>query len=164
MPLTSLKIPTNIQGKETIYQRIQITTDETRTSKGEILLNVSVAHCDKNWKPKGERLNYVRVENEEEFHKGLRSESAKKDHLITQMSTNPEWNPEGYKKLDEEIEVIAFRWGTPYKRIDPAVSIIVGAVADFYNGKIVFTPFKMERTGNKKHQKEYIVVIQIFHV
>ncbi len=58
--------------------------------------------------------------------------------------------------LDEEIEVIAFRWGTPYKRIDPAVSIIVGAVADFYNGKIVFTPFKMERTGNKKHQKEYI--------
>ena len=58
--------------------------------------------------------------------------------------------------LDEEIEVIAFRWGTPYKRIDPAVSIIVSAVADFYNGKIVFTPFKMERSGNKKHQKEYI--------
>ena len=58
--------------------------------------------------------------------------------------------------LDEEIEVIAFRWGTPYKRIDPAVSIIVGAVADFYNGKIVFTPFKFERSGNKKHQKEYI--------
>ena len=49
--------------------------------------------------------------------------------------------------LDEEIEVIAFRWGTPYKRIDPAVSIIVGAVADFYNGKIVFTPYKMEKPG-----------------
>ena len=46
--------------------------------------------------------------------------------------------------LDEEIEVIAFRWGTPYKRIDPAVSIIVSAVADFYNGKIVFTPFKAD--------------------
>ena len=58
--------------------------------------------------------------------------------------------------LDEEIEVIAFRWGTPYKRIDPAVSIIVGAVADFYNGKIVFTPFKFKRSGNQKHQKEYI--------
>ena len=46
--------------------------------------------------------------------------------------------------LDEEIEVIAFRYGTPYKRIDPAVSIILGAVADFYNGKIVFTPFKAD--------------------
>ena len=58
--------------------------------------------------------------------------------------------------LDEEIEVIAFRYGTPYKRIDPAVSIILGAVAKFYNGKIVFTPFKFNRKGNAKNQKEYI--------
>ena len=47
--------------------------------------------------------------------------------------------------VDEDIEVIAFRYGTPYKRVDPAVSIIVGAVADYYNGKVVFTPYKMER-------------------
>ena len=58
--------------------------------------------------------------------------------------------------VDEEIEVIAFRFGTPYKRIAPAVSTIISAVADYYNGKIVFTPFKMERAGNQKHQKEYI--------
>ena len=58
--------------------------------------------------------------------------------------------------VDEEIEVMAFRYGAPYKRIDPAVSIILGAVTEFYNGKLVFTPFKMDRTGNKKHQKEYI--------
>ena len=58
--------------------------------------------------------------------------------------------------VEEEIEVIAFRWGTPYKRIDPATSIIISAVADYYNGKIVYTPFKFERTGNQKHQKEYI--------
>ena len=58
--------------------------------------------------------------------------------------------------IDEEIEVIAFRFGTPYKRIDPAVSTIISAVAEYYNGKIVFTPFKLERTGNQKHQKEYI--------
>jgi|TARA_Y100000052_G_scaffold13983_1_gene13662 hypothetical protein len=58
--------------------------------------------------------------------------------------------------VDEDIEVMAFRYGAPYKRIDPAVSIILGAVTDFYNGKLVFTPFKMNRTGNKKHQKEYI--------
>ena len=58
--------------------------------------------------------------------------------------------------VDEEIEVIAFRFGTPYKRIDPAVSTIISAVADYYNGKIVFTPFKFDRSGNSKHQKEYI--------
>ena len=58
--------------------------------------------------------------------------------------------------VEEDIEVMSFRYGTPYKRVDPAVSIILGAVAEFYNGKIVFTPYKMERSGNKKHQKEYI--------
>jgi len=58
--------------------------------------------------------------------------------------------------VEEDIEVIAFRYGQPYKRVDPAVSILLGAVADYYNGKIVFTPFKMSRTGNRKHDKEYI--------
>ena len=58
--------------------------------------------------------------------------------------------------VEEEIEVFAFRYGRPYKRVDPAVSIILGAVADYYNGKIVFTPFKFNRSGNSKHQKEYI--------
>ena len=46
--------------------------------------------------------------------------------------------------VEEEIEVISFRYGQPYKRIDPAVSIILSAVADYYNGKIVFTPFKAD--------------------
>lgn len=55
--------------------------------------------------------------------------------------------------VEEDIEVIAFRYGTPYKRVDPAVSIIVGAVADYYNGKIVFTPFKFNESGKGK---EYI--------
>ena len=55
--------------------------------------------------------------------------------------------------VEEEIEVIAFRYGTPYKRVDPAVSIILGAVADYYNGKIVFTPFKFNKNGKTK---EYI--------
>ena len=58
--------------------------------------------------------------------------------------------------VEEDIEVMAFRYGAPYKRIDPAVSIILGAVTDFYNGKLVYTPFKMQRSGNQKHQKEYI--------
>ena len=40
---------------------------------------------------------------------------------------------------DEEIEAISFRYGKPYKRIDPAVSIILNAVADFYNGTVINT-------------------------
>ena len=55
--------------------------------------------------------------------------------------------------VDEEIEVIAFRYGQPYKRIDPAVSIILGAVANYYNGEIVSTPFKFYKNGKPK---EYI--------
>jgi len=43
--------------------------------------------------------------------------------------------------VEQDIEAISFRYGKPYKRIDPAVSIILGAVADYFNGKIVFTVF-----------------------
>lgn len=39
--------------------------------------------------------------------------------------------------VDEEIEAISFRYGRPYKRVDPAVSIILGAVANFYNGRVI---------------------------
>ena len=41
--------------------------------------------------------------------------------------------------VDEEIEAISFRYGQPYKRVDPAVSIILSAVCHYYNGKVVFT-------------------------
>ena len=41
--------------------------------------------------------------------------------------------------VDEQIEAISFRYGKRYKRIDPAVSILVSAVAEYFNGKIVFT-------------------------
>ena len=39
--------------------------------------------------------------------------------------------------VDEEIEAISFRYGQPYQRVDPAVSIILGAVVDFYNGRLI---------------------------
>ena len=42
----------------------------------------------------------------------------------------------------------------PYKRIDPAVSIILGAVTDFYNGKLVYTPFKMQKVKETKNTKK----------
>ena len=41
--------------------------------------------------------------------------------------------------IDEQIEAISFRYGKRYKRIDPAVSTLVTAVAEYFNGKIVFT-------------------------
>ena len=41
--------------------------------------------------------------------------------------------------VDEEIEAISFRYGQPYKRVDPAVSIILSAVTHYYNGKLVYT-------------------------
>ena len=41
--------------------------------------------------------------------------------------------------VDEEIEAISFRYGQPYKRVDPAVSIILSGVTHYYNGKLVFT-------------------------
>ena len=39
--------------------------------------------------------------------------------------------------VEEDLEATNFTYGKPYKRVDPAVSIILGAVARFYNGKVV---------------------------
>ena len=56
--------------------------------------------------------------------------------------------------VDEEIEVMSFRYGAPYKRVDPAVSIILSAVTHFYNGKLVFTCYKSngELLGGKFYE------------
>lgn len=102
MALTGLKLKTNI---DSVEQRILISTDENVNEDQEITLTVSVAHCDNEWQPKGERLQYYRTESEKDFHVALRKDAADKEHLITQMSTNPEWNPEGYTKMDEELEI-----------------------------------------------------------
>ena len=41
--------------------------------------------------------------------------------------------------VDEEIKATSFRYGQPYKRVDPAISIILSSVADFYNGTVINT-------------------------
>jgi hypothetical protein len=43
-------------------------------------------------------IRYQLDYTEEEFHRKLREDAAKKGHLITSHSTDPEWNPEGYTK------------------------------------------------------------------
>jgi hypothetical protein len=35
---------------------------------------------------------------EERWHRELRADAAKRNQLITTLSTNPNWNPKGYKK------------------------------------------------------------------
>ena len=41
---------------------------------------------------------YTVERSEEEFHTELRKAAAEKEDLITSLSTDPEWNPEGYSK------------------------------------------------------------------
>jgi len=100
MAQTGIRIKTDI---ENVYQRIIITTENNKLNE-EHSLDVRVSHCDKDWGPHGESLSYVRLETEEEFHKNLRIESAKKKQLVTQFSTNPEWNPEDYVLLDDQFD------------------------------------------------------------
>jgi len=71
--------------------------------------------------------------------------------------------------VDEEIEAISFRYGQPYKRVDPAVSILLSAVCHYYNGKVVFTNTdederyldnnmrQMEVSANKSRRIEIMV-------
>jgi hypothetical protein len=100
MAQTGIRIQTDIQD---VYQRIIIET-ETNKIKDEHILEVMVTHCDQDWTPKGESLKYVRTETEEDFHVGLRRESAKKEQLITQFSTDPQWNPKDYVLLDDQFD------------------------------------------------------------
>ena len=48
--------------------------------------------------------------------------------------------------VEEEIEVIAFRYGQPYKRVDPAVSILLSAVCHYYN---------LNSLNNKSNYKDW---------
>ena len=41
--------------------------------------------------------------------------------------------------VEEDLEATNFTYGKPYKRVDPAVSIILCAVAEFYNGRIIYS-------------------------
>jgi hypothetical protein len=96
MAATALRIKSEIPD---VYQRILITS-----AKGpeDITMMVTVTHCTNDWFPAGPPFHYERTESEEAFHTDLRAISAEKKQLITQFSTNPEWNPEGYKLKDNQ--------------------------------------------------------------
>ena len=66
----------------------------------------------------------------------------KKDKLEQQLLAKGITKEQLEKQLDtstveEDLEANNFTYGKPYKRVDPAVSIILSAVAKFYNGRII---------------------------
>ena len=67
---------------------------------------------------------------EEKLEQQLQARGISREDLERQLDMS---------SVDEEIEAISFRYGQPYKRVDPAVSIILSAVSYYYNGKVVFT-------------------------
>ena len=67
---------------------------------------------------------------EEKLEQQLQARGITRDQLEQQLDMST---------VDEEIEAISFRYGQPYKRIDPATATILGAVARFYNGSVVYS-------------------------
>ena len=79
---------------------------EEPEGSGEMIEVVTVKAfvVDNNLKDTGRHgVTMYRVDDmtEEQFHTALRVQAAKKKHLVTSHSTNPEWNPEGYIRILE---------------------------------------------------------------
>ena len=64
--------------------------------------------------------------------------------------------------VDEEIEAISFRYGKPYKRIDPATATILGAVARFYNGSIVYAYHDREYASDWSYKSTVSRQFEVF--
>lgn len=86
MALTSLIIDLP-QGKK--YLQVE-------TIEGDNGVIIHWLSCDSEFNPDGAKDASADRRNEEQFHRELRIESAKRGQLITSHSTNPEWNPEDY--------------------------------------------------------------------
>ena len=64
--------------------------------------------------------------------------------------------------VDEEIEAISFRYGKPYKRIDPATATILSAVARFYNGSIVYAFDDADYSGDYGYKRTITRHFEVF--
>jgi len=76
---------------------------------------------------------------EEKLEQQLQARGISREDLEKQLDMS---------SVDEEIEAISFRYGQPYKRIDPATATILSAVARFYNGSIVYAFDDADYSGN----------------
>lgn len=62
-----------------------------------------VYQCDNELKPLSKSRIFEVCQSEADYHKELRIQACKYNHLITSLSTNPEWNPENYNRNLEEF-------------------------------------------------------------
>ena len=85
------------------YQNLMMSTEFIEGEDGvEVLIN-RVSMVDDELKELTPATLYSMELSEEEFHRSIRKEAAKKEQLITSHCTDPEWNPEGYSKnLEDE--------------------------------------------------------------
>ncbi len=101
MPITTLQIPK--EGKEIL---LVFQTDEAIHSLEDELGNklcVKIYQANKLLQPQGKPDYEYFNQSEEDFHKTIRRAAADEKHLITTLSTDPDWNPEGYiKELKED--------------------------------------------------------------
>jgi len=91
MALTSLILPPNKKGDDPVYLQVE-------TIEGDNGVIVHWYKCDNLFVHTGEKDASADKRSEQEFHVELRKAAAEKEQLITSHSTNPEWNPEGYRK------------------------------------------------------------------
>ncbi len=91
---TSLILP-----RENGDNYVQIITDQYETG---IIANWYL--CDEKFDhvSRGEQTPHKKTE--EEFHTELRKGAAEKNHLVTSHCTNPELNPEGYRRNLSDIQ------------------------------------------------------------
>ena len=103
MPITTLQIPRD--GKEIL---LAFQTDESSQSEEDSKRNklcVKIFVCDKLLSEVEEPAYEYFNQSEEDFHKTIRRGAVDHNHLITSLSTDPEWTPEGYSRnidLDEQ--------------------------------------------------------------
>ena len=64
--------------------------------------------------------------------------------------------------VEEEIEAISFRYGQPYKRIDPATATILSAVARFYNGSVVYSFDDSDYSGDYGYKRVITRHFEVF--
>lgn len=102
MPITTLQIPKDKKKILLVFQ-----TDEAIHSLEDELENklcVKIFESNEILQPQNEPVYEYFNQTEEDFHKTIRRGAADEQHLITTLSTDPEWNPEGYTKELEENE------------------------------------------------------------
>ena len=69
-----------------------------KTSIVEGIIFCAVGVVDEDLNAISKTTAYEVKTSEEEYHTELRAAAAIESDLITSLSTNPEWNPEGYVK------------------------------------------------------------------